>query len=408
MTNQFNTVADLVDYSLAKGNYGYFQRMLSKSGDVSTLSGAINIVYGSLVYDQVNRESNIHAIFRKTGWDRSGFRETSSDLAAPLSGGADIGDSLAAVGDMVPSEVFGEPAFLHNTFDLSLEAGWKANHDDGMDIWDWISQIQRDQHAHGLSKELARSAEAEANDFGANTTDAKNGANGNGLESLDRAIASGAEEGVYGGTYTGTYDLYGGTWDRDAASSIHDSVVVRPNADTSFSTTPQPFQMKGLDYVIDTTENNGANPTTSIILTGRTTRRKLYNELETYARGQYDEASAKLDLGGLQMTSTSQGRDVTFQVRTYQGRPIIADKSVASNGTSDWDANSANGGTGSPHIYVIDSTAIHIKTGFPTLYVDGDNPIYRGEFSTKALYLSCEQLFPTRANVHGKVRDIAA
>lgn len=406
-----NDVASYYEYAYKRGTMPKFARNFFKTGNVSGLGGAINPIYGALVYDQINRETNAHAILKKLSWDRSGFRVTNTNPATKGYGGADPG-SVGTVVDYVPTELDSIPAFLHSPFDLTLDAGFRARHDDGMDIWEWLVQINRDGHAQMLNEELLRSAEAEAADIGANTTDAKNDAagGGKGMESIDRFIASEAEADDLAGGFTGVYDVYEQTTgnvlgDRDDNTGF-DAVVVRPDGTQTTYGTNLPFQIKGIDTLIDETENNGAIPAEQIFLTRRDTRRAFYDEIATAGRYDLTEVQAKLDFGGLSPTATHPGRDISYTIRAYQDRMIVVDKHVPSNGTTK--TPFPQGGTGLGHWYAIDQRHMHLKVGFPTLYVDMDNPIVRGQFDTKALYLTCEQLYMTRANTSGKMRSIAS
>lgn len=411
-----NNVSSYVEWSQRNNAYPKFASNFFKVGDVSNLSGAINVTYGALVYDQVNRESNVHAVLKKEPWERSGFRVTTSDPNTKGAGGADpdadtSGSStqgtVASNIDTSPTELDSIPAFLHSPFNLTTDAGFRAQHDDGLDVWEWKLAIMRDIHAQLLNEELVRSAEADSNDFGGNnSSDPKNDSNGNakGLESIDRFVASDAEEDDVAGTGTGHYDVYEGDIDRDSNTTF-DSVVVRPDGSKGTFGTNLNWQLDGWEQIIDDTEDNGADPTAQVFLTGRDTRRAFYRELQSQGRYDLTSVQAKLDMDGLSTTATHPGRDITFTLRAYQDRPIVTDKNIASNGTNDFDDNGSNGGTGLAHTYLIDQRHAHVKVGFPTLYVDVDNPVIRGQFDTRALYLTCEQSYFTRFNVHGKQRS---
>lgn len=401
-----NDVPGFIDWAMKSNAYPRFARKLFKTGNVAGLGGAINIAYGSVTYDQVNRESNGVAVMKKVPWGTSGHRVFTGNPAVKGYGDADPG-AIGAVIDTSPSELSTIPAFLHSPFDLTMDAAFRAQHDDGLDVWQWKVAVMRDIHAQLINEEWLRSAEGEAADLTANTSDAKNDANGKGHESLDRLIASSAEEDDLGhATYTGGYDVLEGEVDRDTATT-YDSYVVRPDGELGSFGSNVPFQMKGLNQALDRTEDNGADPRSQILLTGRDTRRAIYDELSGHGRVDLTDVQAKLDLAGLSPTSTHAGRDISFAVRAYQQRIIVTDKHVASNGTSDWGTNSANGGTGKQHIYGIDQRHVFLKLGFPTLFVDVDNPVIRRKFDTEALYLTCQQGMATRFNTSFKVRSIS-
>lgn len=405
-----NTVGEYYAYALKRGRVPAFAGSFFKTGDVAGLAGAINVTYGALVFDQINREVNAFAIVKKEVWERSGWRITNSDATTKGYGGADPG-TVGTVVDATPTEAYDIPGFLHTPFDVTMDAAFRAQHDDGLDILAWKRAMMRDQHAQLLNTEWLRSAEAEAGAAGGATTDAKNESSGTviglGLESLDRLIASGAEEDDLGGAQTGYYDVLAGqTAERDTGTSF-DSEVFRPDGTQGTFGTNVPFQVTGLDEAIDKTEDNGADPSTQVLLCGRGSRRKFYNELQ--AAGRYDLTSvqAKLDMGGLSVSATHPGRDITFTIRAYQDRPFVSDKFVPSNGTTQTTNAAAGGGTGTQHIFGIDQRHVMLQVGFPTLFVEIDNPIIRGQFDTKALYLTCLQGKVTRFNTSFKVRSIS-
>lgn len=395
-----NSVGDFYAYAFQRGKVPAFAGQFFKTGNVSGLAGAINVTYGALVFDQINREVNAHAIVKKEVWERSGWRVTTSNPTTLGYGGADPG-SVGAVVDFTPTEIYTVPGYLHTPFDVTMDAAFRAQHDDGLDIWAWKRAIMRDAHAQLLNIEFLRSAAAEGNAIGAGgSSDPKNAGGGKGLESLDRLISSTAEATVFK-TGAGNYDVYETIGDRDAGTA-YDSVIVRPDGSQATYGTNLPFQVTGIDTAIDTTEDNGADPSACVMLCGRGSRRKFYNELQ--AAGRYDLTSvqAKLDMAGLQVTATHPGRDITFTVRAYSERPFVSDKNVPSNGTTQ-----PNGGTGTQHIFGLDQRHVQMMVGFPTLFVEVDNPVIRGQFDTKALYLTAEQAKVTRFNTSFKVRSIS-
>lgn len=429
-SSQFGTdllnqdVGTYYEHAYRRGAIQRFARAFFKAGDVSGLAGAINVTFGALVYDQVNRETNAHAIIKKEDWERSGFRVTTSNPNTKLFGGADpglvganfpFGTAPSGVGTMVdvsPTELKTIPAFVHTPFDLTLDAGFRARHDDGLDVWEWKLAVMRDIHAQGLSEETLRSAEAAQGVSTAATTDAKNDitntsndAEGRGLENLDRLFASEDErDDLAGNANAGWYDVYEGDVDRDTATTF-DSVVVRGDGSKTTFNLNVPFSIDGLNTLLDDTETNGADEDSQVFLTRRDTRRAFYNELGSAGRFDLTELQAKLDMAGLSTSATHEGRDVTFAVRAYQGRPFVVDRNVPSNGTVV--TSFPHGGTGKGRVFLLDQRYIHYKVGFPTLFVDVDNPVIRGQFDTRALYLTAEQLYVTRFNVHGKMRSIS-
>lgn len=397
MPPYISNIGEMIEWAYNRQHYvpflkGYF----AKTGNVAGHSGAINPTYGAVVYDHVNREANAHAIFKKEMWERSGFRVLTTNPTTKGYGGADPG-SIGTVVDLSPAELSTIPGFLHTPFDLTLDAGFRSQHDDGLDLWSWKKAAERNVHVQLLNEELLKDAETEAANGGGNTTDAKNDATGTatgkGLETIDRLISSDAEEDAVGGANSGWYDVYEGAIDRDSGTT-YDSHVLRPDGSKLTFGTDLPFQIKALDKAINFTEDDGAIASAQVWLTGRDTRQAVYDELKAAGRFELTQVQAKLDYQGLSQTALHPGRDISFTTRAYQFRPFVVDKNVAVDGID--------------RIYLPDMRNIHIRVGFPTLYVEVDNPVIRQKFDTQAIFLTCEQIYQTRFNTSAKIRSISA
>jgi len=389
-------IGEMVEWAYNQQHYvpflkGYF----AKTGNVAGHSGAINPTYGAVVYDHVNREANGHAIFKKEMWERSGFRVLTTNPPTKGYGGADPG-SIGAVVDLSPDELSTIPGFLHTPFDLTLDAGFRSQHDDGLDLWSWKKAAERDVHVQLLNEELLKNAESESVTLDTNnTTDAKNDANGTGkgMETIDRLYSSDAEEDAIAAVGTGHFDVYEGAIDRDSATT-YDAHVIRPDGSKLTFGTDLPFQTKALDKAINFTEDDGGVASAQVWLTGRDTRQAVYDELKAHGRFDLSQVQAKLDYQGLSQTALHPGRDISYTTRAYQMRPFVVDKNVAVDGID--------------RIYLPDMRNIHIRVGFPTLYVEVDNPVIRQKFDTQAIFLTCEQIYVTRFNTSAKIRSISA
>lgn len=406
-------LAALYEHCLTKGAAPQFIKnfLMKAGGTVSDMAGAINLVYGSLVYDLPNRAATAHAIFKKVPWEISGYRYSTGNPNTKLQGGMDPGTIMSDI-DTTPAELSSIPGFVHSAAGLGVDANFRMNHDDGLDGWAWKRANLRDIHAQGLNEELLNSAEAEANAIGAGgSSDAKNAGNGVGIETIDRAFASKLEADQFK-VGTGNYDVFETQVNRDAANALFEAQVYKPDATQTAFQTNVPFQVDGLYAVIDATEKRGADPGSQVFLTGYESRRALYKELATM--GRFDasgQVQAKISMAGIAPTATHNGRDITFTVKTFEDRIVIADHIVPSNGTTKATPATdvyADGGTGLPHWFLPDMRHAHIKVGFPTMYLEADNPIYLAAWKSRFVYWTCEQFYATKWNVHGKVRSQSA
>ena len=390
-------------------------RVITRTGDVSSLGGGINVVYGAPVFDQVNRAANETAATKTENWVKSGFRVELSDPAKSLFGGADpgiVGGDYAAPGGTVVDvdlrELDSIPGFVHTPFDLTQDAAFRGRHDDGLDLWEHKLAIGRDHHQKGMNREFL--ATVATTGTLVPTADAKNDntANGGtgtgvGIESKDRLIASAAEAALFSPVvHPSWYDVYEGQVSR-AAPSQFDSVVVDGAGAALTTLTPTAFLLDSLEALIDGTHENNADEKSQYFSTGIDTRRKIYRELRSIGRADATERQAKITLQGINQAGTQAGRDVTFAVRVYEERMILADSDIGNDGI----IGIGEIATGS-HVYLTDQRHIHKKVGFPTIYADVDNPVVRGQFDTLALFLSCYQNYMTRFNTSGKVVLITA
>lgn len=446
-------IAGMYAYAMRK-RFPYLGVFGKTEGTFANHLGAHNMVYGATVFDQVNRSTNGWAIFGKLNWDRTGYRLDVSNPTVKGFGASDASNTVVSASDYVHVTVSEtdliRPGFIYTPFNTTMEAAFRTRKDDGVDLIDYKRIRNREVHAQMLNEEWLRDATALYTGVatgGADTPTSLGSPTGlardvlpsgvsvgaaPGMESLDRIISSfselGPNQGIVAAADSGWGDVNAQTQsgtdasaagsgtlaiNRDTANQFTDSVVLRGDGSatgfTASSSGNMPFQIDALDALIDQTEINGAHPTDQIIFTGYKTRRKIYNEFRNMGRfDETEKVQAKYTMDGLNVTGTHDGRDITFTVRSYQTRPIVADRNVAGGAGFANGGESPVAGEGAARLYLADQSAIKIQVGIPTLYFDVDNPLIRGRFDSVAMYLTAAQGRPTRLNTSGKLRNISA
>ena len=425
------SLASLYEYAYNSGAIGahapwaepFFKAVNIAGGSGFTAApGAFNPVYGAVVYDQINRETNAHAAIKKVGWTRAGIRittATGSGAYANGFGGYDPG-ALVPTGqstvDSIPIELDTVPTLLWTPIEATQGILARAKHDDGLNLWDWLAALGRDRHQQLINKELLRSPVVESAAINASNTDPKAAGNGKGLESIRRFLTNAAEAtGKATGGNTNNFDVYQGQIDRTSASADYfESVVLRPDAtDTGFGITSNlPFQLTGVNALIDQTEGNGGSVGNRIFLTGRDMHRAINDEVSTSGRTQLEVVEAKLDYNGLSPSALLAGRDVSYVLRSYQQTPIVVDRMVPSNGTTAGNGGVGtfayqDGGTGTSDLMLLDQRDVEIRVMYPTLWATADNPAYLGRHSSVGTYATFEQLLFERTNRSGCVTSVA-
>lgn len=441
------SLAALLQHSLENGHIGtfvpsalpFFQLKALSIADTGAVggtvyaegSGAFNPVYGAVVYDQINRETNGHAIIKKVGWTRAGIRITRSfGSAAQITAGTpngiggydpksiyDLSGSDRVTVDSTPTELSTVPTLLMTTQEATSGILARAKHDDGLNLWDWLAALTRDRHQQLLNKEILRSPESESARIAASNTDPKAAGHGKGLESLRRILSNFAEATAKAtGSEENNYNLYEGQVVRTtAAADVFESNVLMPDGVTPIagSATRLPFQLAGVNALIDRTEGQGGRSDSRCFLTGRDTHRAMNDEVATALRGQLEVVEAKLDYNGLSPSALLPGRDVSYVLRGYQQTGIVVDRMVPRVGTTSNEGGAdvfdySDGTLGLADLMLIDQRDFEIRVMYPTMFAAADNPAYLGRPASVGTYHTFEQLVTSRVNRSGVVTNIAS
>jgi hypothetical protein len=352
--------------------------------DTTNVAGAFNIMYGAMVYDQVNREVNAHALLPKKPWGPISGLRIITDNPSTKGGAVSESGTLPDTIRLTPDELYDEPAFMMSTWEITDLFAFKTAHDDGIGNAEaWYRSKFSDIHSQYLNETLLADASADAAAANANTTNAKVDA-GDYFESLDRMVSNDSEEDAFGGTYTGWFDVYQSLVDRDA-EGLGESYV------SHNSGTDRTLTLGMLDTAIQNLEDNGGSDVRSrlVMLTGRDTYNRIKQLVGPQWKIDMDTIPAAMTINGLQ---TYAGKDATFQIRTYEGIPIVVDKNVTQDTLS--------------RIYFVDTGNMEIRVGMPTVYMSADNKILLDALKTKYAYLTVQQLYCTRFNTQGKIRDL--
>jgi len=347
--------------------------------DTSNITGYDNVMFGAMVYDQVNREQNAHAILPKVAWPKTRGLRILNGTPSNKGSGVSEGGALPDTGRVDVTEVYSEPAWMMSTWEITDQLLFQAAHDDGIGNLEAFKRAKwAEFHGQLLNETLLVDAEGEASSATANTTNAK----GSDIESLDRMISNDSEEDAFGGSYTGWYDVYNGAVDRDSAG-IGECVV------SHNSGTDRALTLGLIDSVLQELEDNGAKRKNLVMLTGRDTLTRIKQLVGPQWKIDMPTFEAALTINGVQSAS---GANVDLRVRSYEDIPIFVDKNVPSDGIS--------------RIYFIDRSAMEIRVVAPTLYLKTSDKILLDELKNKYAYLTVEQLYCTNFKTQGKIRDL--
>jgi len=376
MSGMIRTIEDMYAACAENNSRTAIMRHLAKADAPITaagMTGSRNVMYGAVVYDQLNKESNLHAILPKTVWNLSGFRVSDADPVQKVTGVAE-GATLPDTVKPNITELDGEPSFLVTTWDITDKMDFTSRHDDGLgDPAAYFREYFGKVHASGLNEMLC----AEVIPGATNTTNAK----GNDIESIDRMISNNSEANAFQTTGRGWYDVFEGQVSREAPS-IFDSYVDHNSG------VARPLSLTMMDNIIQNVQDAGAS-NNLVFVTGRDTQ----DSLKRLVGPQWKIDMSPVDVGiTMDGITTSPGKDVDMRVNSYDGIPIFTTIDIPKDVKS--------------RIYLLDLDHIEIRVGMPTVYLEADNKLALDSLKIKYAYLTVEQLYATRFNVHGKIRDL--
>lgn len=401
--------------------YGYNRNLLRKADQPVTTStqGVFNAIFGAYAWAQLNLEANAFGILPKYPWDKSGWRTITAKADNLLdadtemcavddgvnnnpTGGTVEGGLIADTIQPTLCEVDVRPKTIQLPFSTSEVMEWLATHSKD-DIWGGLGSYRlfmAVQHKELLNRQLLRDVENDAANFCGNWAGTK------GLETLDRIVASDAEEDVVGGGSTDFYDPWkaNASIDRDC-STTYDAQVISPSGTigTNGVLTDDTLRI----FTRDIRKAAGKDPT--VFLGSHC----VYTEIQGLYMPSvripniYNESLVQIDVNGIQ---TFKGTGVGIHVDSVYGIPFIPTKDAPSNS-----ADSDEIG----RLFALDTSdtegygyaRLGIMINIPTEYYEATRrtpgyPFINNAFVEKGLFRTMGETVCRHFISQGKIRDI--
>jgi len=363
----------------------------------TTLPDWVQPVFGRKVWSFLNYEKNVFAILPKERWVRSGWRMLTSAGQSWAHAGAELSGGMAR-GGALPDTIAPtlkvnatQPKEVMHTWAVAEIDAFLSSIDDAVNIIPFMREELGKEHAAIINTMLIQSAEYLAGTASANWAGTDN------FESLDRIVASDAEEDAVGGTYSGYYDpwtKYGLlAVDRDTETAF-DAVVEAAGGTLG---TDGDLTLWSIEDVWRKIIENGGAP--DVILTGADFLTALSEILEPERRFM-GEARVVPQYGGVR--GLGPGVEAGFSVATYRQIPIITTAVMRCT-------DPTYGDTISKALF-LDTEYLRFRVAAPTRYMETARQyvsyLAQNKLRIEGGYLTVGELICYRFNVQGKLRDI--
>ena len=394
---------------LAALYYGYNRNLLRKADAPITTStvGVFNAIYGAYAWAQLNLEANAFGILPKYPWDKSGWRVITAKPVLNTTnsntvlGGTAEGGLIAQTIKPTLQEIDVRPKTAQLPFSASEVMEWLATHSKD-DIWGGLGSLRlymAVQHKEFLNRQLLADVEVPAAAGGAfaGTKD---------FESLDRIVASGAEEGTLGGSGSGHYDPWAAnaTIDRDSGTAF-DCTVESASGTIGTNGVLTDDTLRAFLRKIRIAAGKDPN-----VFLGS---HEVYSEIQglympsVRIPNPYGEALVQIDVNGIQ---SFKGTGVGIHVDSIYGIPFIPSKDAPSSSSDSsevgrlfaFDTSDAEG-YGYPRI--------GIQIAIPTEYYEATRrspayPFVNNAFVEKGVFRTMGETVCRHFRSQGKIRDI--
>ncbi|MHA2065216.1 MAG: hypothetical protein ACXABY_12640 [Candidatus Thorarchaeota archaeon] len=385
--------------------YFYGSNLLRKAdADVSPATPAystapdwVQPVFGRRIWSFLNYEKNIIALIPKARWGQSGWRMLSTAAidwthdGTEQPGGIARGGTLPETVAITPIIQATQPKEVIHTWGALEIDQFLSSVDDSVELVPEMRAELGREHAMVLNTQVIQSVEPLAGGAGAAYTGTDN------LESLDRIIASNAEEGAAGGSQTDWYNAwmkYAQTEVIRDNASVYDAQVV-PMSGTMG--TDGDLAVNKIDLLWRQIVEAGGK--TDVIITGLDFINALSEILEPERRF-IGEGKILPRYGGV--VGEVAGVEGGFSVATWKGIPMVTSEHVrCTDGTYGDTISKA---------YFLDTEFLELRIASPTRYLETsrtyDAYIAQDKLRIEGAYYTVGELICYRFNTQGKLRDI--
>ena len=381
------TIYDMMDLHYHFLPTAMGKRSMAKADDpiLTTTTGVHNDIYGQDVTTLLNSEQNIYGLLEVRPWTKSGERYIDAFASATASGWSSENASLADTTKPDFGTFETDPRTIQHTFDVSqVEQLLAATDDDS--IADDPFDLLRQWFGEGLPGQQSGGGEHPKHINETLGQKAADHSDTNAMETIDRAIASGAEESDDSALSDGDLDIYG--FDR-SANEFEANVIDDPQG--------QVFHLDLMDDAMRMVkENSDKNPqkdTSDFFwLTGHDTYQRVEDEM-----GGKERIETVRTTTGLNGVQTNPGNDVGVAVSTYKGIPIFESNDIGKDDMS--------------RMYLVDKTSLFIKQLLPTQFYStgtevSNDPFALGRLGNEGAYVTIGELVLKNPVTQAKIRDL--
>jgi len=358
---------------------------------LTSTTGVLQLTYGEMAFDWVNREHNLFGVLPKRPWERSGWRVITADPTLPggIGESAVIPDSVKptyAALDTKPKQIL--LPYSYSDKDRKLAATGDDAIPPESELRAWAARA----HALQIDADLFACAETACSAHWTGTDD---------FETIDRIISCDEEDDDLASTFTDCFDAWKKyatvAIDRDNATT-YDSVVVHADGTVTPSAsafgTDATFNMEAVDTLISECIKKGADRRSQVMITGYDTYNRMV-QLEKVKERYMNPVRAVQTVNGIQ---TMPGADAGMLVSSYQDIPIIVCQNCPKDGIQ--------------RIYLVDTRYLFIKLLTPTIFQSSTFPpqidiggTFGARLMDKHWFRTDGELICTNFKVQGKLRS---
>ena len=337
---------------------------------LTTDTGATNVVYGELVWNQLDMEANAFGLLPKAAWGESGIRF----LAAHAATGGGIAEDADLPLTDHPEMALGysNPATIVHTFDISLEQQ--------------LMDGTRDDNPRN-SKQMLRdyTAAKHRSDINAYTLSEANVLSAENPETLDRMVNATAV------VTAGLIDAGDEDFENvDRSDNAWADAYVDHNSGTDRDLTPELIR----DLLRGTRRFQDIPNSQKIFLTTEETFHRISAQYEGQNYFKQGEVNFQPTVNGIQ--APYGGQDAGFMVSTLYGYPIIVSKDVQEDTIG--------------RLYFLDLGHTRWDVLLPTQYFESGvsmgQPRIVNKINDHGTFVTMGQLRCTKFKAHGVVRDL--
>ena len=365
---------------------------ISKAADEATTADTayFNTMYGATVFNQLNTKSDVFKLFRKEGWNQSGWRVLTARSVAASNKGIGEGGTFGATGNDVEgdipdlAQVKADVKEIVSPFTVTTRAAILAEADDGV---------------KGLAAFL-RAQAAEAHSFYIDKMLCADPATAAVPASLDdftplMRIAGNNDQLSLSGVDANEMDLY--DLDRDGGATWADAFVDDGNG------TNRPLSLELLDDTIQSAIENGASYQNLIFLTGHQQLSELKRLILAGGpsnNGVFRMMMESANPKGTNGVASEPGQNLETRVGYYDSIPIYATQHLATALTG------SSGGTGMGPILLLDLEHLSLKIAAPTTFLAQEDLANVQALKRNYAFMTAGEMICYKFASQGMIRDL--